>query len=46
MTAAFPPVAHPLSPELRLMTTRDLVWLIGSLLIVTAPHAKIGRAHV
>ena len=30
---------HPLSPELRLMSTRDLAWLTGSLIIVTAPHA-------
>src|SRR5919206_4069387 len=31
-------VAHPLSPEMRLMSTRDLGWLTVSLLIVTAPH--------
>ncbi|HYX63052.1 MAG TPA: DUF3488 and transglutaminase-like domain-containing protein [Burkholderiales bacterium] len=32
-------LAHPLSPELRPITPRDLVWLTGSLLIVSAPHA-------
>lgn len=32
-------VAHPLSPELRIITPRDLAWLTASLLIVTAPHA-------
>jgi protein-glutamine gamma-glutamyltransferase len=32
-------VAHPLSPELRPITPRDLAWLTGSLLIVTVPHA-------
>ena len=32
-------LAHPLSPELRPITPRDLAWLTGSLLIVTAPHA-------
>jgi transglutaminase-like putative cysteine protease len=31
--------AHPLAPEVRLVSTRDLAWLIGSLLIVIAPHA-------
>ena len=31
--------AHPLSPELRLITMRDLAWLTASLVIVTAPHA-------
>src|SRR5207244_4356266 len=30
--------AHPLAPEVRLVSTRDLAWLIGSLLIVIAPH--------
>ena len=30
--------AHPLAPEVRLVDTRDLAWLIGSLLIVIAPH--------
>jgi protein-glutamine gamma-glutamyltransferase len=32
-------VAHPLSPELRPITPRDLAWLTGSLLLVTVPHA-------
>ncbi len=31
--------AHPLAPEVRLVSTRDVAWLIGSLLIVIAPHA-------
>jgi len=30
--------AHPARPEVRLVGTRDLAWLIGSLLIVIAPH--------
>jgi len=30
---------HPLSPDLRLLTLRDLMWLTGSLGIVIAPHA-------
>ncbi|HXM82185.1 MAG TPA: DUF3488 and transglutaminase-like domain-containing protein [Burkholderiales bacterium] len=30
--------AHPLAPEVRLVGTRDLAWLIGALLIVIAPH--------
>jgi len=30
---------HPLAPELRLVSMRDLVWLVGSLLLVIAPHA-------
>ena len=30
---------HPLVPELRQVTTRDLSWLIASLLLVIAPHA-------
>ena len=30
---------HPLIPELRQVTTRDLSWLIASLLLVIAPHA-------
>ena len=30
---------HPLAPELRAVTTRDLLWLIGSLALVIAPHA-------
>jgi protein-glutamine gamma-glutamyltransferase len=29
---------HPLAPEMRLVTTRDLGWLIGSLLLVILPH--------
>jgi len=33
------PAAHPLAPELRLVTTRDLAWLTGSLALVIAPHA-------
>ena len=32
-------IAHPLSPEVRLATTRDLLLLVGSLAIVIAPHA-------
>jgi protein-glutamine gamma-glutamyltransferase len=32
------PAAHPLVPEMRLVSTRDLVWLIGSLLLVILPH--------
>lgn len=31
--------AHPLAPEVRLVSTRDVAWLIASLLIVIAPHA-------
>lgn len=30
---------HPLAPELRQVTARDLAWLIASLLLVIAPHA-------
>ncbi len=30
---------HPLAPEMRLVTPRDLAWLIGSLALVIAPHA-------
>ena len=30
---------HPLAPELRTVSTRDLAWLIGSLVLVIAPHA-------
>ena len=30
---------HPLAPDLRLLTLRDLLWLTGSLAIVIAPHA-------
>ena len=32
------PAAHPLAPEVRLVTTRDLVWLIASLILVILPH--------
>jgi transglutaminase-like putative cysteine protease len=32
-------LAHPLSPEVRPITARDLAWLTGSLLIVAVPHA-------
>src|SRR5918992_3258750 len=31
--------AHPLAPELRQVTARDLGWLVGSLVLVVAPHA-------
>jgi protein-glutamine gamma-glutamyltransferase len=30
---------HPLAPELRQVTARDLTWLIASLVLVIAPHA-------
>jgi transglutaminase-like putative cysteine protease len=30
---------HPLAPELRQASTRDLAWLIASLALVIAPHA-------
>lgn len=33
------PVAHPLEPELRLVTARDLAGLILALLLVATPHA-------
>jgi transglutaminase-like putative cysteine protease len=33
------PSAHPLAPEVRLASTRDVAWLIGSLALVIAPHA-------
>jgi transglutaminase-like putative cysteine protease len=33
------PAAHPLAPELRLVSVRDLAWLTGSLALVIAPHA-------
>jgi transglutaminase-like putative cysteine protease len=33
------PAPHPLSPDVRVMSVRDLAWLTGSLLLVTAPHA-------
>ncbi len=32
-------LAHPLMPEMRLVSVRDLAWLTGSLLIVILPHA-------
>ena len=32
-------LAHPLSPDMRLITPRDLAWLTGSLLVVAVPHA-------
>jgi transglutaminase-like putative cysteine protease len=32
-------VPHPLAPEMRSVSARDLAWLIGSLLLVIAPHA-------
>jgi transglutaminase-like putative cysteine protease len=32
-------VPHPLSPEGRLVTTRDLLFLCGSLVLVVLPHA-------
>ena len=31
--------AHPLAPELRPVSARDLAWLIASLALVIAPHA-------
>jgi protein-glutamine gamma-glutamyltransferase len=31
--------SHPLAPEVRAVSTRDLAWLSGSLLLVIAPHA-------
>jgi len=33
------PAAHPLAPEMRLVSVRDLAWLTGSLALVIAPHA-------
>ena len=33
------PQAHPLAPEQRAVTARDLGWLVGSLVLVIAPHA-------
>ncbi len=33
------PSAHPLAPEVRLATPRDLAWLIGSLALAILPHA-------
>ncbi|HEV7477334.1 MAG TPA: DUF3488 and transglutaminase-like domain-containing protein [Burkholderiales bacterium] len=32
-------VPHPLAPGARLVGARDLAWLIGSLVLVAAPHA-------
>jgi transglutaminase-like putative cysteine protease len=32
------PAAHPLAPEMRLVTPRDLAWLIGSLALSILPH--------
>ena len=32
-------LAHPLSPEVRVASTRDLMLLAGSLILVIAPHA-------
>lgn len=32
--------AHPLAPELRAITGRDLGWLCGCLIFVIAPHAQ------
>ena len=34
------PAAHPLAPEMRLVTPRDLAWLIGSLALAILPHAQ------
>jgi transglutaminase-like putative cysteine protease len=31
--------AHPLAPELRQASARDLAWLVASLVLVIAPHA-------
>ena len=33
------PSAHPLAPEMRAVSPRDVAWLTGSLLLVIAPHA-------
>jgi transglutaminase-like putative cysteine protease len=33
------PLPHPLAPELRTVSARDLAWLIGSLVLVIVPHA-------
>jgi len=32
-------LAHPLAPDERAVSARDLAWLIGSLLLVIAPHS-------
>ena len=37
--ATLSPVPHPLAPEVRPVSARDLAWLIGSLLLVIAPHS-------
>jgi protein-glutamine gamma-glutamyltransferase len=34
-----PAAPHPLAPEQRLVSARDLTWLIAGLLLVAAPHA-------
>ena len=33
-------VPHPLAPDARLVTARDVAWLAASMLIVIAPHAQ------
>jgi hypothetical protein len=33
------PAPHPLAPDARAVGSRDLAWLIGSLILVAAPHA-------
>jgi hypothetical protein len=33
------PVAHPLAPEQRAVSARDIGWLLASLALVVAPHA-------
>lgn len=33
------PLPHPLSPDVRPLTLRDLAWLTGALAVVVAPHA-------
>lgn len=33
------PAAHPLAPEMRLVTPRDLAWLCGALALAILPHA-------
>jgi len=32
------PTAHPLAPDVRMVSTRDLVWLIAALALVILPH--------
>jgi len=34
------PAPHPLAPEMRLATPRDLAWLIGALALAILPHAQ------